>query len=47
MFAIHCDKCGKILLLEGNKSVYQNMNESGWYKLHKFGEGDSERKEAE
>lgn len=34
MLAIH--------LLEGNKSVYQNMNESGWCKLHTFGEGDSE-----
>lgn len=42
MLAVHCDKCGKILLLEGKKSVYQNMNESGWCKLHKFGEDDSE-----
>ena len=42
MLAIHCDKCGKVLLLEDDGSLYKQMNEAGWCKLNMFGTNNSE-----
>lgn len=33
MLATHCDKCGKVLLLEDGSSIYKQMNEAAWCKL--------------
>lgn len=41
MLAIHCDKCGKVLLLEDRSSISKQMNEAGWYKLCSYGDYDS------
>ena len=37
MLATHCDKCGKVLLLENDRDLYKQMNEAGWCKLHTYG----------
>lgn len=39
MLATHCDRCGKVLLLEDDTSIYKQMNEAGWCKLHMYGGG--------
>lgn len=41
MLATHCDKCGKVLLLEDDTSLYKQMNEAGWCKLQIYGTYDS------
>lgn len=41
MLATHCDRCGKVLLLEDNTSLYKQMNEAGWCKLLMYGAFDS------
>lgn len=42
MLAVHCDKCGKVLLLEDDHSLNKQMNEAGWCKLYMSGTGTSE-----
>lgn len=41
MLATHCDKCGKVLLLEDNSPIYKQMDEAGWCKLHRYGTYES------